>query len=171
MINNLKCSFFKLRTKINSTEMSFAIIFFSILSRLSKATHQFTPSASTQANLYSLTLNISWRQPATHWTYWELCRGQGQTFTHAGAGALAVDQENKASVRGPITISAVLKHGVVDKQIQKRGRRPVQYLQLPSQIKPEASHMHAHRFATHARSTHPIVRYRAIAVSHHTWAE
>ena len=32
-------------------------------------THQFTPSASTQAKRYSLTLSISWRQPATHWTY------------------------------------------------------------------------------------------------------
>lgn len=34
--------------------------------------HQFTPSASTQAKRYSLTLSISCRHPATHCTYWEL---------------------------------------------------------------------------------------------------
>lgn len=34
--------------------------------------HQFTPSASTHAKRYSLTLSISCRHPATHCTYWEL---------------------------------------------------------------------------------------------------
>lgn len=41
-----------------------------------KLTYQLTPSASTQANLYSFTLSISWRHPATHCTYWELCKRQ-----------------------------------------------------------------------------------------------
>ena len=53
-------------------------------------THQLTPSASTHANLYSFTLSISWRQPATHWTYWELCNRQKPTFTQTEACALAV---------------------------------------------------------------------------------
>lgn len=44
--------------------------------------YQFTPSASTQANLYSFTLSISCRQPATHWTYWELCVGKTHIHTN-----------------------------------------------------------------------------------------
>lgn len=42
--------------------------------------YQFTPSASTQANLYSFTLSINCRQPATHWTYWELCVRNTHTY-------------------------------------------------------------------------------------------
>lgn len=44
-----------------------------------KNAHQFTPSASTQAKRYSLTLSISCRHPATHCTYWEL---QGKRRAH-----------------------------------------------------------------------------------------
>lgn len=88
-----------------------------LIFRQFEVTHQLTPSASTQANLYSLTLNISCRQPATHWTYWELCRGQAQTFTHCEA-FFTVEPENNANVKVPGTVSAVLKHKVDYKQIR-----------------------------------------------------
>lgn len=62
-------------------------------------THQLTPSASTQANLYSLTFSMSWRHPATHWTYWELCERQRKSFTKTQQCVWVVEhRKNKTSL-------------------------------------------------------------------------
>lgn len=136
---NKSCPWSFLKDLNRRTELLHKLIKTNTFLRQSEVTHQLTPSASTQANLYSLTLNISWRQPATHWTYWELCRGQAQTFTHCEAFRGA--RRRKQTLKCQVQLVPFWNMEWTTSRYET-WRRASPALALLSIIKSAASHMH-----------------------------
>lgn len=120
-------------------------------------THQLTPSASTQANLYSLTLNISWRQPATHWTYWELWKCQRWTRDQS---LVQVTQTNTMLEEVKNIFVVVHKPGQHTEEHQSNTC-------TPAPTKPEPMHMQSRhiyvQYINTCQVTDSIEQYRATA--------